>query len=187
MSTIIRDISADGILKMIAGTLATTGNNDIYNSSSRATCRFRPRACKDRRLAVIPKPTLAEFFLSDNGVRGSSSENFQLENIDRRFPHQLQTTVWSSRRGRTRSCLQANTRGSRDRGHRWWQNTRLSFPPFGVEQGDHARAEAARRSSQQINRGTQAELNRRLRLLGSGRRVPPVTQLWSQANSYWNS
>ncbi|HEV2008570.1 MAG TPA: hypothetical protein VGQ88_07585 [Burkholderiales bacterium] len=77
-----QSISADGILKMIAGTLATTGNNDIYNFHPEPLVIFGPEHAKTVADGGYSKADVKRFLYEHARI---ALGKFSNENIERRF------------------------------------------------------------------------------------------------------
>ena len=77
-----QSISAEGILRMIAGTLATTGNNDIYNFHPEPLVIFGPEHAKTVADGGYSKADVKRFLFEHAWV---ALGKFSNENIERRF------------------------------------------------------------------------------------------------------
>jgi hypothetical protein len=74
--------TAEGILKTIAGTLATTGNNDVYYATSRPLVIFGPEHAKTVAGDGYTKARVREFIYEHARV---PLGRFARENVERRF------------------------------------------------------------------------------------------------------
>jgi hypothetical protein len=77
-----QSITGKGILKMIAGTLATTGNNDVYNTDPHPLIVFGPEHAKTVAGDGYSKADVKRFIYEHAVV---PLGNFSDENIERRF------------------------------------------------------------------------------------------------------
>ncbi len=77
-----QSITAEGILKMIAGTLATTGNNDVYNVDPKPLVIFGPEHAKTVADEGLTKADVKRFIYEHAQI---PLGKFSRENIERRF------------------------------------------------------------------------------------------------------
>jgi hypothetical protein len=77
-----QSITAEGVLKMIAGTLATTGNNDVYNVEPKPLIVFGPEHAKTVADEGYRKADVRRFIYEHAQI---PLGKFSKENIDRRF------------------------------------------------------------------------------------------------------